>query len=317
VRGIKLTKNIYFYKGKNIMTLYERLEELRTTTNLETNPHETYAETESTLVGLLAEQIKDAELITTAWGKGRVIEAQGINIDSMVMDIAFDNSTKRFAVEPVISGKVFFTKFADNDEIKNAWNVVLGFHTEITRQYNKIKNAEVEAERAAKKKAVADLKAAEKFEREKARAIREFENLASTPRAKDTTNDFYYCLGWLAKNAGAISAKIPDYLLSYFESQFGVDAKPYVVDSNKRTVNGNSMQWAIGMKIALPKKVHGLVPSMLADYLSKNGHDIANTPFIWDLIDNYGFQFGTEQDIEKIRACVPSEYIDSFELALA
>ena len=299
------------------MTIYERLEELRATTNLETNPHETYAETESTLVSLLAEQLKDAEIITTAWGKGRVIEAQGINIDSMVMDIAFDNATKRFAVEPVISGKVFFTKFADNDELRDAWNVVLGFHTEITRQYNKIKNAEAEAERELKKKEAADKKASEKLEATKARSINAFENLVTSEHIKNTSAEFYYSLGWIAKHVGTISAAMPDYLLSAFERQFGTDYKPSVVDSNKKTVNGHSMQWTFSMKASIKKADDVIIPAYLESYLNTKRNFISDTAFVWDLVENYGFSFGKEQDIEHIRTYIPTEYMDFFDDGLA
>ena len=300
------------------MTLYERLEELRTTTNLETNPHETYTETESTLVGLLAEQIKGADVRTTADGVGMVLEAQGNNISSMVMDIMFEKTTKRFAVEPIISGKVFFSKFVDNPELFEAWKAINDFHIELTNQYNKIKNAEAAAEREAVKKAAADKKSEEKYEKQKAKTLKDFEDRAQTMSTLNAADEFYYSLGWLAKHAGAVNAALPDYLENAFVKHFGPEAQRRVMDSKKRYPSGWTAQWAWSFTVALkkPKKL-GTIPALLSDKLNPTGTMVSDTSFIWDLVENYGFQFGKEQDIEKIRACVPTEYTDVFEAGFA
>lgn len=301
------------------MTTYERLEALRNSTNLDAdNAHEVYPTAEAELVKLFADQIKNAEIITTAWGTGKVTEASGETIDSMFMTVVFANDTKRFAVEPIISGKALFTKFVENEEIKNAWNEVLGFHTELTRKYIKIKNAEIEAAREAVKKAAADLKAAEKYERQRAKTLKDFEDRAQTISTLKAADEFYYSLGWLAKHAGTVNAALPDYLENAFVKHFGPEAQRRVMDSKKRYPSGWTAQWAWSFTIALkkPKKL-GTIPALLSDKLNPTGTMVSDTSFIWDLVDNYGFQFGKTQDIEKIRACVPSEYIDSFELALA
>lgn len=171
--------------------------------------------------------------------------------------------------------------------------------------------------REAKKKAEADKKAEAQYEASKEKAIKDFEALSRSIRPKSTADEFYYSLGWLANNTGTFSAAMPDYLLSYFEQHFGTEAKPVIVDSKKRTVNGYAMQWAMSMKASIKKKALDLVPAYLTSYLSKSGNAIADTPFIWDLVDNYGFQFGTKtQDIEKIRSCVPVEQLSFFEAGL-
>lgn len=298
------------------MTLYERLEELRANTNLETNPHEAYAETESALVGLLAEQIKGADVRTTVDGVGTVLEAQGNNISSMVMDILFEKTTKRFAVEPIISGKVFFSKFVDNTELFEAWKAINNFHTELTKQYNKIKAAELDAAREAKKQEAADKKASEKYEHQRAKALKDFEALANQEKVVVTETDaFYYSLGWLAKHANNVVAVLPDYLADAFKKYFGPEAPCRIVDSKHRGPAGWQSQWSWSFTISLKKP--DLVPAFLSDKLNPSGKAVSKTSFVWDLVDSYGFKFGKEQDIENIRAHIPSNYLSSFEAGLA
>ena len=146
------------------MTIYERIEELRANTNLETNPHETYLEAEAVLVALLSEQILGAEVRTNNDGTGTVINSGGLTINTMIMTLAFSSDiTKCYAVEPVIAGKVFFSKFVDNPELFEAWKAINDFHTELTGQYTKIKNTEAEAEREAKKQEQKNLLSALRF----------------------------------------------------------------------------------------------------------------------------------------------------------
>ena len=100
-----------------------------------------------------------------------------------------------------------------------------------------------------------------------------------------------------------------------FVRHFGADAVHTSVDSKKKTINGNSMQWTFGFTATLRKPEN--IPAVLSEHLGYNGKQIADTSFIWDLVDNYGFKFGKKQDVEKIRACVPSNYLSSFEAGLA
>jgi catalase (peroxidase I) len=77
------------------------------------------------------------------------------------------------------------------------------------------------------------------------------------------------------------------------------------------------MQWALSMKAAISKKAVNLIPNYLTKYLSASGNAVSDTSFIWDLVDNYGFQFGKKQDIEKIKSHVPASGLASFEAGLA
>jgi hypothetical protein len=168
---------------------------------------------------------------------------------------------------------------------------------------------------AAKKKAAEEKKNAEKYEKTKAKAIKDFEALAETTRPVEVANEFYYSLGWLAKHIGSVSARLPDYLADSFKRHFGNDTAFNAVDSKKRTVNGNSMQWTFGFTATLRKPEN--IPAALTSHLGSTGKQIADTSFLWDLVDNYGFQFGKKQDIDKIRSHVPSDCLASFEAGLA
>lgn len=174
---------------------------------------------------------------------------------------------------------------------------------------------EREQVREAAKKAIEDKKKAEKYEATKAKAIKDFEALVEADRPVEVTNEFYYALGWLAKHIGSISARLPDYLSDIFKKHFGSNVAFNAVDSKKKTVNGNSMQWTFGFTATLRKPEN--IPTSLTQYLGYNGKQIANTSFIWDLVDNYGFQFGKKQDIDQIKSRVPSDCLASFEAGLA
>ena len=121
------------------------------------------------------------------------------------------------------------------------------------------------------------------IKQQKKKAIQDFEVMARQDRGICASGEFYYNLGWLAKNVGTISAALPDYLLKYFENHFGTEAKPTVVDSKKRTVNGHPMQWALSMKASLHKKSVDTIPPFAKQYLNSAGNALTNTEFIWDL----------------------------------
>lgn len=165
--------------------------------------------------------------------------------------------------------------------------------------------------RDAARKAEAEKKAEVKYEATKETAIKNFEALVQTPQPKSFANEFYYSLGWLAKHVGTVSASLPDYLESSFSKHFGTNTGARIVDSKKRTINGNSMQWTFGFTATLRKPEN--MPAYLQQYLSTTGKAIANTTFIWDLVDNYGFKFGKKQDVEEIQKHVPIDKLDVFK----
>lgn len=178
--------------------------------------------------------------------------------------------------------------------------------------------AREEAE-AAKKKAAEDKKNEEVYLKTKAKAIKDFEALADSQKAINRTDEFYYSLGWLTAHVGTVQAAIPDYLQTAFEARFGADAAPYVYDSKKKTSGGYRYQWCAGFHARLKKKGLTAIPAFLAEHVrgtNNSSKTIMDTAFISDLVENYGFQFGKTQDVNKIRSCVPSECLTYFEAGL-
>ena len=174
-----------------------------------------------------------------------------------------------------------------------------------------------EQAREAAKKAAEEQKNQEKYERTVTKAIKDFEAQAQATRAVSTADEFYYSLGWLAKHAGTVTAALPDYLENSFVGHFG-SVPRRVVDSKHRGPAGWQAQWSWSFTISFkkPKQV-GVIPALVASKLNPSGNKVSDTSFIWDLIDNYGFQFGKTQDIDQIRSHVPADKLSAFEAGLA
>jgi hypothetical protein len=299
------------------MTTYERLEEIKNAAELTLdNAHDTYCKAEAELVDLIGDYVMGAEVSCQTLGSGHIVAYKGTALDNIIVDVEFASIIKKFSLAHIIT-VASFVKLEDIFEIGVIWDEAWTVHTELTSQFKDLEKQVRLLEEAAAKKAEEERKAEEKYQKAKAKAIADFEELSRADRPISVVDEFYYSLGWLAKNVGTFSAAMPDYLLSFFEGRFGTEYKPTVVDSKKRTVNGYAMQWALSMKASLPKKTVNLIPNYLTPYLSTSGNAVSDTSFIWDLVDNYGFQFGKKQDINKIRSHIPSDYIDSFELGLA
>lgn len=170
-------------------------------------------------------------------------------------------------------------------------------------------SAKYEADREAKELAKEEAKRKAHIEK----TIHDFEVMSRQDRTKCATGEFYYSLGWLAKHCGVITAKLPDYLGKAFENYFGSDVPKTLVDTSKKTVGGFSKQWSFEFVCSI-KKVKDLeVPAVILGTTSDITKGIHNTSFIWDLVDNYGFQFGKTQDVDKIREAIPDTYLKYFE----
>ena len=298
------------------MTYFERLEELKNNTNFTLENYDlAYLTTEIVLVDLLGEYIKGAEITSPACGLGRITETSGDNLETMLMTVEFADQKKKFAVLPVITSRTVMTKFADISEVGDAWDEAYSVHNEITKKYKDLKELERKNSLEAQKKAEAEKKAELKYQHLKEKAIKDFEAL--TTKAKTTiteADEFYYALGWLASHIGSVSAALPDYLAPAFTKHFGTETGARVVDSKKKTVGGYSMQWTFGFKANLRKFDN--IPALLTQHLSTTGKSIASTSFIWDLIENFGFQFGKKQDIDKIKQTIPETHLISFEAGM-
>ncbi len=300
------------------MTYYKRIDELRDNTNFTAENFEVeYLTAEIVLIDLFREYVLGAEVTSLAYGTGKVTGISGDIFDQIVMEVSFPDITKKFGVQAILTGKFLLTKttFADISEIGDAWDHAFDLHTLITQNYTSFRIAARQAEAEAAKKAEEEKKNEEKYQRQRAKALKDFETHTQTVSAVSPTEEFYYALGWLAKHAGAVSAVLPDYLVDAFVKHFGNETPCRIVDSRKRSPAGWQQQWSWSFTVALKKP--GVIPALIAQHLNPTGNKVSNTSFIWDLVDNYGFQFGKTQDVDKIRSCIPTSHISFFEAGLA
>ena len=298
-------------------TYFERVDELRDNTNFTVENHPAdYVAAETALVDLFAEQIKGAEITSTSYGIGLVLNSYGDTLDQMVMEVNFFDSIRKFAVMPVITGKVLFIKFSDIPEIRDMWDYAFDLHTDLTRKNNEIKNTIEQMKKEAEKKAEADKKAEAKYQQLKEKALKDFDTLLEKKTEISKVDEFYYALGWLANHMGSMTAILPDYLGPAFEKHFGESTPKTLVDSRAKTSGGYAKQWSWEFKCSIKKLKNTVVPACIQNVTTDFSKGIHNTSFLWDLVDNYGFQFGKSQDTDKIAETIPAKYIDSFKEGL-
>jgi hypothetical protein len=171
-------------------------------------------------------------------------------------------------------------------------------------------NAKIEADKQAQELAKQEAKLKARMDK----GIQDFETLKRQNRNLISSGEFIYAIGWLANNCNALTASMPDYILPYFEKQFDTsNYKPSVVDSKKLTSTGNAMKYTLSMQLGIAKKSRDSIPAVLLDYINDTKTAITDTSFIWDLIETYGFQLGSVQDVDKIRTKIPNSLLDAFE----
>jgi hypothetical protein len=232
------------------------------------------------------------------------------NGNSLYANIDFESgSSKVFALKTLID----FNLLEMPDDIKP---ILTEAQSIFFATYETAEQEKREAQRLAyeqKMQAEENARQEAKYEASKAKMIKEFETLAKTERPVSAVGEFYYSLGWLAKHVGVITAKLPDYLGSAFEKHFGTEAPKTLVDGRAKTIGGYAKQWSWEFVASVKKLKDTTVPAYLQTVTSEISKGIHNTSFIWDLVSNYGFKFGKTQDIDQIRATIPTEYITYFE----
>ena len=160
------------------------------------------------------------------------------NSNSLYATIDFETESKVYSVKALLD----FNLLEMPEDIKS---VVVEAQSAFFTAYEACEQAKREAARLAQEKAkqeAEDKKQEEKYQASKAKMIKEFETLAKAERTMSATGEFYYNLGWMANNCGTFACALPDYLLPYFQKQFGTTYEPRAVDYRKRTVNGYAMQ---------------------------------------------------------------------------
>lgn len=270
--------------------------------------------TEEKLVNTTIAYLKGAEVTCTDYGRGKVKKVYGDSFDDLTFDVEYKFKTGSYLLKLVMLSEQVnsYISFADKS--------LVSIYKELKAVNDELqKNNTVDEEdlRVALVK-VRAIKVDEQCAKMKAKAIQEFEDLMNEATVIPTQADeFYYSLGWLAGHVKSIYAAMPDYLEPCFIRQFGDDAPHRAVDSTKRTVNGFPTQWALSFTASISNKDIDQLPANLTTYLSKTGKGIANTRFLWDLVENYGFSFGKKQDKEEILSHIPTQCISIFEAGFA
>lgn len=298
-------------------TLYETLNEMKATlmTQEEVTKDE-YDATESLLAEKLCDFVLGAELKCFLYGTGKVITATGTELKNTILTVQFETGlTNCFSLLHIISNNSKATNFPDT-EMYEVFNLTLEIHKLNVTLFNIFESNVRQQLREAEKKAEAERRAEVTYKKKKDKALKDFETLANAKTEISTVDDFYYALGWLAKHIGSMTAILPDYLGPAFEKYFGTEAPKTLVDSRAKTSGGYAKQWSWEFKCTLRNLKETVVPASIQTVTTDFSKGIHNTSFLWNLIQNYGFQFGKKQDIDQIKNTIPSQYIPSFEAGL-
>lgn len=271
----------------------------------------------------LTNEIKGISVNSKVYGDGTIEAAESLNNTTyipldIIITINFTDVIKKFCVFTAMHSN--FITMADKD-----FKIFEAVQEELDRFTNKIEddrhaafeeNRRIFAEKqAAKKKAEHDKRMESKRKSTQASAIRAVEKLKAL--SPDEVDDFYVCLGWIAKHTKNIEARLPDFLDSWFIKEFG-DVQRRVIDSSKITSGGNLPQWTLSIKITIDTNDN--MPASLIDMLgeeSKKTRPISRTDYVYTLCKEYGFKFGKEQDLDAILDCIPSDKLDSFNFGMS
>lgn len=254
----------------------------------------------------------------TIYGEGQLTHIKApLMGGSLYATVDFSAGTKTLSMDVVLAKQLL-----EMPEI--LMDTLLEAQTIFKADFIERQEAEIIAARVArvqaeedKKKAIADQKAEEAYERQKAKALKDFEVATKIARPISSTDEFYFSLGWLAKHVGAVSATLPDYLGAAFEKYFGAETPKTLIDSKAKSIGGHAKKWGWEFSCRVKKLNETTVPTYMQSVTTDISKGIHNTGFIWDLVDNYGFQFGKTQDIDNIRSNIPASYMSFFEAGFA
>lgn len=252
------------------------------------------------------------EISHKAFGIGTIINGQ-ISGPSAVIEIDFGGETKRMVLSSMFgpSGFVTFVNESDEAIITDYYELMAAMQTQCYKAEDEDRKAAKDAERLEKKRAQAQARMASMKEK----AIEEVDAILAGDEKVEITeaNEFYYTLGWLAAHCGTVTARMPDYLEDAFVRHFG-DVERTVVDSTKVGPSGYTSQWRLSLDMSLVKADR--IPATLDNFLNPARKKVSKTSFVWQLIDDFGFRFGRNQDVEAIRDTVPYPYLDDFDTGL-
>ena len=128
--------------------------------------------------------------------------------------------------------------------------------------------------------------------------------------------DMIDIMAFLAMPGNHLIADVPPARIPEFEEMFPSCPHYGIAKSRDKLANGGPCQFTIHIPNAkdipflLAKEV---LPSDSEKTGGKEYVRVIRTGFTFDLAENYGFQFEQDQDIERIRNCVPQEYQELFQ----
>ena len=300
------------------MEFCELMETIKTYEEKESITLEELVNTEKTFVETLCSELLNVEVQHSRPGKeskvGKIISfVTEDRFDNFGVRVQFADEEKVFVLKPLAMTSHFNRIL--NESVLEKCVKICEVHNNLISKYTKYKVEQINLETEAAKKAKAEQKAEERYARLKETAIKDFDAMSKRAKESISDSDFYFALGWLAKNVRTMTAALPDYLDPAFVRSFGADTPRRVVDSAKRGPAGYQSQWTLSFTASL--KNIDTIPTILTQYLNPAGKAISKTSFIWDLVEDYGFQFGKKQDIQKITNTIPAKFIDSFNEGLA
>lgn len=234
---------------------------------------------------------------------------------SLYATIDFAAGTKTLGLDIVLTNNLLEMPEILTDILVEAQSVFKADFIERERAQRTADRLAYEQKKEAEKKAAEDKKNEEKYQKTVAKALKDFETHAQSERPLSAADEFYYALGWLVKHIGTVTAVLPDYLENAFARYFGAETPCRVVNSKHRGPAGWQPQWSWSFTASIKKS--DVVPALISEKLNPSGNKVSDTSFVWDLVDNYGFQFGKKQNIDEIRSHVPAGCLASFEAGLA
>lgn len=256
----------------------------------------------------LNKQVAGLQVTHTKFGEGTIVQIESIenmsDAGDMAIRIHFNDGDHLLCYMACVNKQLM----EDIPVLTDTINTVI---TPAFEQEKVEAEAAYLAEKEAEKRALEE----ERYNKQVERELKRLNGLSVANIANDfdDVERFYYILGWIAGHVTTIRAAMPDYAESWFTSRFG-NVPHTTVDSKKRTVNGNPMQWALSMHISFKRSEN--TPEEIASKYSNANRTINSISFVWDLVDKYNFTFGKTQDIEAIKETIPEEYMNEFELGL-
>ena len=246
------------------------------------------------------------------YGIGYIKSVRGKTLNSLIAEVDFIGFIKNFSLQALVEGA--FNKILEEDFITE-WDKMMEQYKELALKLCELKNEAAIEARAQLKQDVKVKKETAKLQKHIEQVQLDFGKLVKEWADSEINNtySFYYNLGWLVKHAGVVAAKVPDFLQEDFTKQFGADYTPGIIDSNKKNSSGTVALPVLSFKISLTGKDKKDAPEELSKITNATGSAINDVSFVGALIKKYGFKFGKAQDIDQIKATIPTEFVSAFD----